>query len=147
MKTFKIALIVALLGALGLAGGACSLFSKGSPTAALTAYFEASKKKDVPAMKKYLSKKSLELFEAEAKKSGQALDDYLKEGVADPGSVADMMPEIRNEKVSGDTATVEMKRAKSDQWDTVPFVKEDDEWKIAFDRLVATPSPAPAAPK
>ena len=71
----------------------------------------------------------------------------MKEAVTEPGAVTDKMPELRNEKITGDTATVEMKRDKSDKWDTVPFVKEDGEWKIAFDRLVVTPSPAPAVAK
>lgn len=140
MKRRTLAFLIGCLAVVGVGG--CSLFSKSSPTATLTAFYEASKNKDVTGVKKHLSKKSLELFETEAKKSGKPLDDFLKEAVADP--VADKMPELRNEKISGDTATVEMKRDKSDQWDTVAFVKEDGEWKLAFDRLVATPAASPA---
>lgn len=136
----RIGLVVVLVSAALVSG--CSLFSKGSPTAALNAFYEASKKKDAAEMKKYLSKKSIALFEDAAKKEGKTLDDFIKESVDGPGSVADKMPEVRNEKISGDTATVEMKRDKSDQWDTVAFVKEDDGWKLAFDRMVPAPSPA-----
>jgi hypothetical protein len=139
-------MIVALMTIAGFGNAGCGLFSKSSPTATFTAFYDASKKKDAVGVKKYLSKKSLEIFDAEAKKENKSLDEYLKEAVADP-SLSEKMPELRNEKITGDTATVEMKRDKSDQWDTVPFIKEDGEWKLAFDRLVETPSPTPAPTK
>jgi hypothetical protein len=45
-------------------------------------------------------------------------------------------PETRNEKIEGDKATLEIKDDKMDKWDTVPFVREDGQWKIAiFDQM------------
>lgn len=144
MKKVQLVVLVALLAMIVGGNAACSLFSKSSPTATLKAFYDASKNKDVATVKKHLSKKSLELFETEAKKSDKPLDEFIKEAVAEPGSGAEKTPEFRNEKISGDTATVEMKRDQSDQWDTVPFVKEDGEWKLDFDRLVAVPAASPA---
>ena len=46
------------------------------------------------------------------------------------------MPETRNEKITGDTATLEIKNEKTGKWDSLPFVKEDSEWKIAFDKFI-----------
>ena len=46
------------------------------------------------------------------------------------------MPETRNEKIDGETATLEVKNEKTDKWDTLPFVKENSEWKIALDKFV-----------
>jgi hypothetical protein len=46
------------------------------------------------------------------------------------------IPEMRNEKMEGDTATLEIKNAKTESWETIPFVKEGDEWKIALDKAM-----------
>jgi hypothetical protein len=39
---------------------------------------------------------------------------------------------ISNEKITGDTASVEIKFNDRDGFDTVPFVKEEGVWKIDF---------------
>jgi hypothetical protein len=41
---------------------------------------------------------------------------------------------MRNEKIEGDTATLEVKNEKTTEWETLYFVKETDEWKIALDK-------------
>ncbi len=46
------------------------------------------------------------------------------------------LPETRNEKITGDTATLEVKNDKTGKWDTLPFVKENGEWKIALDKFL-----------
>ena len=126
IATWCIALIVAL------AGSACSLLSHSTPTATLKPFYEASKKKDAAGMKKTLSKGSLEMFEKQAKEQQKSFDDLLKSDQDTP----EKMPETRNEKINGDTATLEVKNDKSGNWDTLPFVKEDGEWKIAFDKFI-----------
>ena len=42
------------------------------------------------------------------------------------------LPESRNEKIDGDKATLEIKNDKKGTWDTIKFVKEDEQWKISF---------------
>ena len=44
---------------------------------------------------------------------------------------------MRNEKIEGDTATIELKNATTNNWQTVPFVKEDGNWKLALDKYLA----------
>jgi hypothetical protein len=48
--------------------------------------------------------------------------------------VPETMPETRNEKIDGDTATLEVKDDKKDKWETIHFAKEDGEWKLALDK-------------
>lgn len=128
-----VALALALAAALtagcnkGGGGGA-------TPTDAVKGYIDAASKKDVAAMKGYLSKKSLELMEAGAKKMNKSLDDALKEesNQSAPPNAADI--KYGNEKVSGDSATVEM--TAQGQTVTMPLVKEDGAWKIALDKLI-----------
>jgi len=131
MKNRRIAtLCVALIAALTVS--ACSLLNRSTPTATLKAFYEASKKKDATAMKKTLSKGSLDMFEKQAKEQGKSFDDLLKSDQHTP----DKMPETRNEKIDGETATLEVKNDQTNKWDTLPFVKEDGEWKIAFDKFI-----------
>lgn len=48
------------------------------------------------------------------------------------------MPETRNEKITGDKATLEIKDkdTKDDKWMSFPFVKQDGVWKMAFEEYM-----------
>ena len=77
-------------------------------------------------MKLLLSKDTIKMHEQEAKSSGVTLDDIVKrETLIGEGQST---VEYRNEKIEGDRATLEYKNL--NQWETIPFVKEDGEWKI-----------------
>ena len=132
MKTHRINAVCAVL-AVFLAASACSLLNRSTPTATFKAFYEASKKKDAAGMKKSLSKGTLDMFDKLAKVQNKSTDDMLKD--IDKDAKPEKMPETRNEKITGDSATLEVKNDKTDKWDTLPFVKEDGEWKIAFDKF------------
>src|SRR6476469_12857 len=101
--------ISAVCGALAVivAVSACSMLNRSSPTATFKAFFEASKKKDTAAMKKSLSKGTVEMFDKLAKEQNKSTDEMLK-GI-DKDSKDEKIPETRNEKITGDTATLEVK--------------------------------------
>lgn len=105
----------------------------GSPTAALRAYYQAAMNKDVNAAKRYLSSGTMVLLEEGAKKMGKSLDEAFKESAAQTNTT--VMPEFSNEKISGDTATVDLKA--EGMTVTMPMVKEGGEWKLAMDKLIA----------
>jgi Domain of unknown function (DUF4878) len=134
MKNPRIGAMCAAI-ALVLAVSACSLLNRSTPTATFKAFFEASKKKDAAGMKKTLSKGTLEMFDKLAKEQNKSTDDMLKEVDKDDNK-SEKMPETRNEKINGDTATLEVKNDKTGKWDTLPFVKENGEWKIALDKFL-----------
>jgi hypothetical protein len=133
------ALALTLLGlALVAASTACQKSGPGSsPTATMTAFFEAGRKKDPDGFKKTLSKGSLDLMESFAKAQNKTLDDALKSGMATPEAAEQSQtPAMRNEKITGDTATLEVQNEKNKEWETIPFVKEDGQWKIALDKAL-----------
>jgi flagellar hook-associated protein FlgK len=103
-----------------------------SPTAALRGYYEAAMNKDIEKAKRYLSAGTMRLMEEGAKKMGKTLDEAFKEGAAQ--TPATTMPEFSNEKISGDTATVDMKAQGMTL--TMPMVKEGGEWKLAMDKMI-----------
>ncbi len=115
---------------------ACSMLRGSSPTSTFKAFFEAQKNKDVAGIKKTLSKGSLEMLEKGAKEQKKTLDASLKEGFDDPTFKAPNMPETRNEKIDGNTATLEIQNDQTKKWDTMYFVKEDGDWKVALDKTM-----------
>jgi Domain of unknown function (DUF4878) len=122
--------IIAML-AIGLAS--CS---RSSPTSTFKSFFEAQQKKDVAGMKKTLSKGSMAMLEKGAKAKNQSVDQAITEGFNNPASKTDKIPELRNEKIEGENATLEVQDEESKKWETVYFVKEDSDWKIALDKTV-----------
>jgi len=133
MNTRRINALSAALAVI-FAVSACSLLSGSTPTATFKAFYEASKKKDAAGMKKTLSKGTLDMFDKLAKEQNKTTDEMLKE--VDKDDKSEKMPETRNEKITGDTATLEVKNDKTNRWDPLPFVKENGEWKIALDKFL-----------
>ncbi len=124
------ALLLVLLSVL-----ACKLGSS-SPTSTFKAFYEAQKKKDAAGIKKTLSKGSLAMLEKAAKEQNKTLDESLKEGFDEPAFKAPNTPETRNEKIDGDTATLEVQDEQTKKWDKLYFVKEDGDWKVALDKML-----------
>ncbi len=115
---------------------ACKMLGSSSPTATFKAFYDAQKNKDVPGMKKTLTKGSLAMLAKGAKEQKKTLDDALKEGFDDPTAKATKMPETRNEKIDGDSATLEVQDDTTKKWETMYFAKEDGEWKVALDKTL-----------
>lgn len=138
MKIFKISL--ALVAVCAFAAGCAqiqNLVSQGSPTQTMKNFVEATQKKDVEGVKKSLSSGSLKMMEGLAKMQGKTLDQTIQEGdTTGNGNSFEKMPETRNEKIEGDSATLEVKDEKSGEWNTLYFVKENNDWKIALDKSI-----------
>jgi hypothetical protein len=129
MRIHKELTFVLVLVALSLTAAACSKAGS-SPTATAKAFYEATKSRDAQGMKNSLSKGSLAMMESFAKMDNKSLDEFLKDPKSStlPGTF-----ETRNEVITGETATLEIKDEKG-KWDKVPFVKENGQWKIALDK-------------
>lgn len=118
----------------------CALFIFGcsaaqqtpSPTEILKTFLEASKKKDVETVKKTFSKGTMNLIEETARTQNTTVDELLKK---DTGVPLKELPEMRNEKIEGETASVEVKNAVTGDFDTIPLIKEDGNWKVALDKF------------
>lgn len=106
-----------------------------SPTAAFKETYAALQKKDVETIKKGLSSATLDMVAEIAKKQNRTNDETLRDSLTDPNYNSPTIPETRNEKITGDTATIEVKVPKTGQWQELPFVKEKGRWKIAYDKV------------
>lgn len=106
-----------------------------TPTEAFEAYYEAIKAKDVNAVRNLFSKSMVTLMEDQAKRSNKTVDDVIAELLKKASAeVPETLPETRNEKIEGDTATLEIKDEKKNTWETIHFVKEAGEWKVSLDK-------------
>jgi len=100
----------------------------GSPTAAYHAAYTARKNKDIAALKALMSKDIIEFFELVGKEEKKSVDDMLKE-LAERRQAE--TSEARNEKISGDKATIEYLDEEGN-WRPMDFIKEDGKWKLTL---------------
>jgi hypothetical protein len=98
-----------------------------TPLETLKVYTTAIKKKDPTQMKLLLSDASIKMAEQEARAQNVPLDDIVKRQTLFSENQRNV--NFRNEKISGDRATIEMKNS-FDTWTIVPFVREEGVWKI-----------------
>lgn len=106
---------------------ACGESKLSSPLETFKTYTKAIKAKDTATMKLLLSSDTIRMHEQEAKAQGVTVDEIVKRETLfteDQRTV-----EFRNEKIDGDKATLEVKNS-AGTWETVPFVFEEDQWKI-----------------
>lgn len=129
MRKQKLTTLVGLLMALAFLATACG---GASPTATVKAFYDAVKARDADGIKNTMSKGSLAMMETFAKAQNKTLDEALKEPNTSPQPAAF---EAKDEKITGDTATVQVKDEKGN-WETIPLVKEDGKWKIALDKAM-----------
>ena len=130
MKLYRILLI--LLAAFAFIS--CSSEQKGkTPLDALRAYTEAIKKKDTATMKSLLSKGSIKMAQDEAKSKNVPVDEIIQNETL--FSSDQRVVEFRNQKIEGDTATIEIKTS-SGSFDRIPFIKEEGVWKIAKEKYL-----------
>ena len=119
MRIYRAVIIVCCALAIAACGAANTAVS---PTATLNNFVEASKNKDVEMLKKLLSKGSMEAVEKVAVAKNTTVDKILVNNVS--ASLKEL-PETRNEKIEGDTASIEVKNKIVNSYETIPFVKED----------------------
>jgi len=102
--------------------------SLATPTEAYKTAHAARQKKDVEGLKRVLSKDILEFFQTIAEAENKKLEDALQQLTDKPQATTD---ETRNEKITGDTATLEYPDEKG-KWKTMDFVKEGNDWKLTL---------------
>ncbi len=130
----KIKSIIFILIALSIS--ACKATeAKFEPKVIMKDYVEALKERNVEKLKAAVSAKTFKIFEDAAKEQKMSLEEMMKENEA---NIMPMIqnPELRNEKIEGNTATVEIKNPANETWSKLTFVKEDNRWKIGVGEML-----------
>ncbi len=118
---------ILFLQAVFLIGG-CGTESKPStPLETYKTYTKAVKQKDTTTMKLLLSSESMKMHEQQAKIQGTTVDEIVKrESLFKEG---ESRVEYRNETIEGERARIEVRNS-SGNWESIPFVFEQNQWKI-----------------
>src|SRR5215213_10672465 len=123
----------ALIALLAIACGSGTNNDPNSPSRVSKRFVEAARQKDAKTFKSLLSKKSVASIEKDAKEAGLTADQMiarvLEQDLFPKGSSAF---ETRNEKITGDTATVEFKGGDG-KWLQNDLVREDASWKVTLE--------------
>ena len=118
--------------------------SLATPSDAYRTAYDMREKKDVAGLKRVMSKDILEFLTMMGEGEKKTLDDQIAEIFEKPQAKTNAS---RNEKISGDRATVEYPD-EDGEWKTMDFVKEGQEWKMTLpkDDAEADGPPSKKAP-
>lgn len=107
-----------------------------SPTEAYKMIYNNVKAKQPAEIKKYMSEKTVGLAQAQAERQKDSLDKVFENGFT-ATTFSPTMPEIRDERVSGEMGAVEVYNSQRSVWEDLPFIKEKGGWKLAVGDLFA----------
>lgn len=128
------ALLTALLALVLSCGNATPGGPGGSPTEAYKGLYAAVKSKDTERIKAAMSKKTHSFAEMVAGRQNQPIEKVFENGFT-ATTFAESLPEIRDERVSGEFGAVEVWNAKDKRWEDLGFVLEDGAWKLAIGEM------------
>jgi hypothetical protein len=114
--------------------------ASGSPTEVYKLAYKYRSEKNIEGLKLVFSKDVLDFMANMGKDENKSLDDQIREMTGEPQWETD---ESRNEKISGDHATIEY-RDSDGNWTTMDFVKEDGKWKLSLPTGEPTKESSPA---
>jgi hypothetical protein len=126
-------LLLSFVLALGAGLVACK---RDTPTEAYKGLFAAVKSKDTEAIKKWMSKSTLGFAESVSKQQNNPIEKVFENGFTGT-TFAASLPEIRDERVKDNMGAIEVWNSKTQKWEDLPFIKEEDGWKLAIGDLFA----------
>lgn len=115
-------------------------FSLATPTDAYKTAYAMRENKDVEGMKKVMSKDVMDFLTDMGKEEKKSLDDEIKEMFDRPQAKT---PEYKDEKITGDTATLQYKD-ETGEWRTMDFVKDGSDWKLTIPKADKAGADGPA---
>lgn len=127
-----------VIAAIGFACGQGANVGGGadSPTEAYKRLFAAVKSKDIEAIKKQLSKSTIEFGAMAAQRNNTPVEKMYANGFT-ATTFAESLPEIRDERIKDNMGALEVRNVKENKWEDLPFVLEDGAWKLAVGDLFA----------
>ena len=115
-------------------GGGGTSGASGSPTEAYKQLYAAVKSKDVEKIKATMSKKTQEFAQMVAARQNSPIEKVFENGFT-ATTFAETLPEIRDERISGEFGAVEVWNAKDKRWEDLGFIVEDGGWKLAIGEM------------
>ena len=117
-------------------GDSISGSTDNTPTGAYKRLYAAVKSKNTEAIKKELSKKSIDFGVMFAQRSGKSVEQAYENGFT-ATTFSPTLPQTRDERIKDDMGAVEVYNSKDKTWEDLPFVYQDGAWKLAVGDLFA----------
>ncbi len=114
-----------------VACGGTTAVSGDTPTEAYKRLYAAVKKKDTEAIKLNMSKKTLDFAVSVSQRNNTPIEKVFENGFT-ATTFAEALPEIRDQRISDDMGAIEVYNSKESKWEDLPFVREDNGWKLAI---------------
>ncbi|MFT3746212.1 MAG: hypothetical protein QM785_18215 [Pyrinomonadaceae bacterium] len=105
-----------------------------TPTEAYKSLYAAVKSKDTEAIKRNLTKKTVEFGVSAAARSGTTPEKMYENGFTE-STFAASLPTIRDERINGNMAAIEVWSSTKSAWEDLPFMLEDGVWKLSIAEL------------
>lgn len=114
-----------------------------TPTDAYIMLYTAVKSKQTDAIKKMMSEKTKGFAEGVAGQQKKPVSAVYENGFT-ATTFAPAMPQMRDERVKDNMGALEVWNEKDKKWEDLPFIKEDDGWKLAIGDIFAGTYEKPA---
>lgn len=105
-----------------------------SPTESYKLLYAAVKSKDTAAIKSHMSQATQEFAEAIASKQNTPIEKVFENGFT-ATTFSEVLPELRDERISGNNGALEVYNSKESKWEDLPFTKDEGGWKLAIGDL------------
>lgn len=125
-------------------GGGGGGTTSGSPTEAYKQLYAAVKSKDTEKIKAVMSKNTQAFAQMAAGRQNSPIEKVFENGFT-ATTFADSLPEIRDERISGEYGSVEVWNAKDKTWEDLGFIYEDGGWKLAIGEMFGGTFKSPGA--
>lgn len=133
-------ILLSIVIVLGLSIAACR---KQSPTESYKGLYAAVKSKDTESIKKWMTKSTLGFAEMVSKQQNTPIEKVFENGFT-ATTFAASLPEMRDERIKDNMGALEVWNSKDQRWEDLPFIKEEDGWKLAIGELFAGTYQKPA---
>jgi len=107
-----------------------------TPTEAYKRLYAAVKSKSTESIKSEMTKKSHDFADGLAARQNKPVEEIYVNGFT-ATTFAETLPEIRDERIAPCNGAVEVRNAKDQRWEDLPFIAEDGKWKFAIGEMFA----------
>lgn len=114
-----------------------------TPTDAYVMLYTAVKSKQTDAIKKMMSQKTVGFAEGVAGQQKKPVETVFENGFT-ATTFAATLPQMRDERIKDNMGALEVWNEKDKRWEDLPFIREDDGWKLAIGDIFAGSYQKPA---
>jgi hypothetical protein len=131
---FRLLILIVALSLLAICFACTGATGSHSPTEAYKQLYAAVKSKDIEAVKKHLTKKTIE-FGAMAAARNNTQPEKIYENGFTSTTFSSELPTIRDERIKENMGAIEVWNSEKNIWEDLPFINEDGAWKLAIGEL------------